>query len=171
VLLREVGLVVYAPGPRCRVDIVPLFETIDDLARCGAVMDEAFAHPVYRGFVASRGDVQEVMLGYSDSNKDGGYVAANWALYVAERELVSRFSRAGVRLRLFHGRGGTVGRGGRPAHQRPPPHQRGAQPDLPSLPTRPSSVPPTGRATPPAASSAAARRAPATACASSAAAA
>jgi phosphoenolpyruvate carboxylase len=117
VLLREVGLVVYAPGPRCRVDIVPLFETIDDLARCGAVMDEAFAHPVYRGFVASRGDVQEVMLGYSDSNKDGGYVAANWALYVAERELVSRFARAGVRLRLFHGRGGTVGRGGGPAYQ------------------------------------------------------
>jgi phosphoenolpyruvate carboxylase len=117
VLLREVGLVVYAPGPRCRVDIVPLFETIDDLARCGAVMDEAFAHPLYRGLVASRGDVQEVMLGYSDSNKDGGYVAANRALYVAERELVSRFARAGVRLRLFHGRGGTVGRGGGPAYQ------------------------------------------------------
>jgi phosphoenolpyruvate carboxylase len=117
ILLREVGLLVYAPAPSCRVNIVPLFETIADLEHAGAVMDEAFAHPLYRGFVTSRGDLQEVMLGYSDSNKDGGYVAANWALYVAERELVERFARAGVRLRLFHGRGGTVGRGGGPAYQ------------------------------------------------------
>jgi phosphoenolpyruvate carboxylase len=117
VLLREVGLVDYRDGPRAALDIVPLFETIADLEGAADVMDQAFAHPLYRRLVASRGDLQEVMLGYSDSNKDGGYVAANWALYVAERELVARFARAGVRLRLFHGRGGTVGRGGGPAYQ------------------------------------------------------
>ena len=113
VLLKEVGLAM--PG-KLSVNVVPLFETIDDLARCGTIMREAFALPGYRAFVASRGDWQEVMLGYSDSNKDGGYLTANWALYRAELLLVDAFREHGVGLRLFHGRGGTVGRGGGPSH-------------------------------------------------------
>ncbi|MFO1313418.1 MAG: phosphoenolpyruvate carboxylase [Burkholderiales bacterium] len=113
VLLKEGGLL---RGPELAVDIVPLFETIDDLARCGDIMRGAFAQPDYRRLVASRGDAQEVMLGYSDSNKDGGYLTANWSLYRAEMTLVDAFAGHGVRLRLFHGRGGTVGRGGGPSY-------------------------------------------------------
>jgi phosphoenolpyruvate carboxylase len=79
-------------------------------------MRAAFAIPRYRSWLASRGDLQEVMLGYSDSNKDGGYVTSNWSLYRAERALVASFAEAGIKLRLFHGRGGSVGRGGGPAH-------------------------------------------------------
>ena len=117
VLLREVGLLTYAPAMACHVNVVPLFETIADLRDCCDVMGAAFANPLYRQWLASRDDLQEVMLGYSDSNKDGGYVTANWALYMAERGLVDLFAAARVRLRLFHGRGGTVGRGGGPAYQ------------------------------------------------------
>jgi len=113
VLLKESGLLV---DGRLVVDIVPLFETIDDLAHAAEVMRAAFALPLYRGWLATRGQLQEVMLGYSDSNKDGGYVTSNWALYRAELALVAAFREAGVTLRLFHGRGGTVGRGGGPAH-------------------------------------------------------
>jgi len=97
-------------GDRLDVNIVPLFETIDDLARCGDTMRAAFAVPAYRAMIANRGDWQEVMLGYSDSNKDGGYVTANWALYRGEMRLVETFRAHGVKLRFFHGRGGTVGR-------------------------------------------------------------
>ena len=97
------------------VNIVPLFETIDDLARCGDIMRAAFAMPIYRAMVAGRGDWQEVMLGYSDSNKDGGYLTANWALYRAEMLLVDACRAHGAKLRFFHGRGGTVGRGGGPS--------------------------------------------------------
>jgi phosphoenolpyruvate carboxylase len=113
VLLKEVGLVQPDAPP---VKVVPLFETIDDLARSADVMRSAFAVPAYRALVASAGGLQEVMLGYSDSNKDGGYVTSNWALYRAERALVGTFASERVRLRLFHGRGGTVGRGGGPSH-------------------------------------------------------
>jgi phosphoenolpyruvate carboxylase len=113
VLLKAAGLV---RDGRSALDIVPLFETIDDLERAGRIMREAFALPAWRALVAARGDRQEVMLGYSDSNKDGGYLAANWALYRAERELVATFAEAGVTLALFHGRGGTVGRGGGPSY-------------------------------------------------------
>ena len=98
------------------VNIIPLFETIEDLRSCGPIMDALFAIPYYRQLLAKRGNTQEVMLGYSDSNKDGGYVTANWELYKAELELVKVFCKYGIELRLFHGRGGTVGRGGGPSY-------------------------------------------------------
>jgi phosphoenolpyruvate carboxylase len=113
VLLKEVGLL---REGRPALAIVPLFETIADLMQCGTIMDAAFALPCYRALVAAQHDRQEVMIGYSDSNKDGGYLTANWALYCAERTLVACFARHGVLLRLFHGRGGTVGRGGGPSY-------------------------------------------------------
>ncbi|HQR04306.1 MAG: phosphoenolpyruvate carboxylase [Proteobacteria bacterium] len=115
-LLRETGLLLPDSG-HLGVNIVPLFETIDDLARCGAIMEKLLSLSLYRRLLASRGDLQEVMLGYSDSNKDGGFLTSGWALYRAERELVEVFRRHGVQLRLFHGRGGSVGRGGGPAYQ------------------------------------------------------
>ncbi len=98
------------------VDIVPLFETIDDLKNAGQTFDALLNNPWYRQHISARGNAQEVMLGYSDSNKDGGYLAANWALYRAEIDLVEVSQRHNVRLRLFHGRGGTVGRGGGPSY-------------------------------------------------------
>jgi phosphoenolpyruvate carboxylase len=116
-LLKEVGLLQPGETPRLDVNIVPLFETINDLRDCGPIMDQLFAVPYYRALLASRGNVQEVMLGYSDSNKDGGFLTANWELYKAEVELVKVFARHNVELRLFHGRGGTVGRGGGPSYQ------------------------------------------------------
>lgn len=124
VLLKEVGLLdAGGPasdgggGPRCPIGISPLFETIGDLQAAGTTLAAMLDQPVYRALLAGRGDVQEVMLGYSDSNKDGGYLAANWALYRAELSLVEVARRHGVRLRLFHGRGGTVGRGGGPSYE------------------------------------------------------
>jgi len=117
ILLKEAGLVRAGAAPASAIDIVPLFETIADLRGCGVVMDELLSLPAWRRIVESRGGVQEVMLGYSDSNKDGGYLTSNWELYKAEVALVRVFARHGVRLRLFHGRGGTVGRGGGPSHQ------------------------------------------------------
>ncbi|CAJ1504618.1 phosphoenolpyruvate carboxylase [[Mycobacterium] burgundiense] len=117
VLLKEAGLLdAAADRPYCPVGIVPLFETIDDLQRGATVMTEVLTVPGYRALVRARGESQEVMLGYSDSNKDGGYLAANWALYRAELDLVEMARRTGIRLRLFHGRGGTVGRGGGPSY-------------------------------------------------------
>lgn len=118
ILLKEVGLLDAAgPRPYCPVSIVPLFETIDDLLRGASILEAALEVPVYRSLVAACGESQEVMLGYSDSNKDGGYLAANWALYRAELDLVDAARKTGIRLRLFHGRGGTVGRGGGPSYE------------------------------------------------------
>jgi len=114
VLLREAGLL---RADVLSVDVIPLFETIADLERCADIMREALAQPLYRSWVRLRGDEQEVMLGYSDSNKDGGYVASNWALYKATTRLMEVCRAHGVRLRLFHGRGGTVGRGGGPSYE------------------------------------------------------
>ncbi|WP_431240015.1 phosphoenolpyruvate carboxylase [Mycolicibacterium aichiense] len=117
ILLKEAGLLdvsnddVYAP-----VGIVPLFETIDDLQHGASILESALDLQLYRAMVHARGESQEVMLGYSDSNKDGGYLAANWALYRAELDLVESARKTGIRLRLFHGRGGTVGRGGGPSY-------------------------------------------------------
>jgi phosphoenolpyruvate carboxylase len=113
-LLKEVGLVDSAG--RSAINIVPLFETIEDLQASAAIMDRLLSLHDYRKLVDSRGAVQEVMLGYSDSNKDGGFVTSGWELYKAEIGLVKVFERHGVRLRLFHGRGGSVGRGGGPSY-------------------------------------------------------
>ena len=117
VLLKEAGLLdASGTEPYCPVGIVPLFETIDDLQRGSSILEAVLELPLYRGLVSARGNRQEVMLGYSDSNKDGGYLAANWALYRAELDLVESARKTGIRLRLFHGRGGTVGRGGGPSY-------------------------------------------------------
>lgn len=117
ILLKEAGLLdASSEHPYAPVGIVPLFETIDDLQRGASILEAALDLPLYRAVVAARGDSQEVMLGYSDSNKDGGYLAANWALYRAELDLVETSRKTGIRLRLFHGRGGTVGRGGGPSY-------------------------------------------------------
>ena len=113
-LLKEVGLLT-ASG-RAGVNIVPLFETIEDLRACVGVMDRLLSLAEYRRLVDSLGGEQEVMLGYSDSNKDGGFVTSGWELYKAEIGLVEVFRRHGVRIRLFHGRGGSVGRGGGPSY-------------------------------------------------------
>ena len=107
---REVGI-------SDALDLVPLFETIEDLRNAPRVMGDLYALPIYQEHLAARGNVQRVMLGYSDSSKDGGYLASNWSLYVAQRQL-ARVSRAhGVVLELFHGRGGSIGRGGGPTNR------------------------------------------------------
>lgn len=116
VLAKEAGLYRPAEG-KSLVDIVPLFETGDDLAGSADAVTAYLRVPAYRNHIRLRGDIQEVMLGYSDSNKDAGFVAANWALYRAQRELCEAAAQAGVALRLFHGRGGAIGRGGGPANR------------------------------------------------------
>ncbi|MDQ2726953.1 MAG: phosphoenolpyruvate carboxylase [Actinomycetota bacterium] len=118
VLLREVGLCrANDAGVVSDVMVVPLFETIEDLVGAGATLRALMALKVWRSVVAHAGGWQEVMVGYSDSNKDGGYLTSNWALYRAETDLVAAARSRGVKLRLFHGRGGAVGRGGGPAYE------------------------------------------------------
>jgi phosphoenolpyruvate carboxylase len=115
-LLKEAGLL--RPLEReLDVNIVPLFETIGDLRNCPMVMDDLLTLKDYNAFLPSRGALQEVMLGYSDSNKDGGFLTSGWELYKAEIALIDVFRRHGVTLRLFHGRGGSVGRGGGPSYE------------------------------------------------------
>ena len=97
--------------------VIPLFETIPDLRHAASIMDSWLGMPQVRELVRQNGELQEVMLGYSDSNKDGGFLTSNWELYKAEVALVKIFAKHGVKLRLFHGRGGTVGRGGGPSHE------------------------------------------------------
>src|SRR6202030_592996 len=113
-LLKEAGLV--DPSGRSAINIVPLFETIEDLQASSRIMDRMLSLHDYRKLVDSRGGVEEVMLVDSDSNKDGGFVPSGWDLYKAELGLIEVFERHHVRLRLFHGRGGSVGRGGGPSY-------------------------------------------------------
>lgn len=112
--LKEAGLLRVQPDGsyESEIDVVPLFETISDLHRSGELMRTLFKNDAYQKQLTARGGFQEVMLGYSDSSKDGGYVAANWALQSTLAELAKVTEETGVPMRLFHGRGGTVGRGG-----------------------------------------------------------
>jgi phosphoenolpyruvate carboxylase len=113
---REAGLFQPAAGIS-RLNIAPLFETGADLAGGAAIVEACLRVPVYREHLRLRGNVQEIMIGYSDSNKDVGFLAANWALYKAQAALRNLATRENIRLRLFHGRGGAIGRGGGPANK------------------------------------------------------
>ena len=130
-LQKETGLLTGTldqPGARAALITVPLFETIGDLRRSEPIMREFYALPGVRALVQNSGAEQDVMLGYSDSNKDGGSFTSHWELYRAETALAALFAemndkhapgsaRKPITLRLFHGRGGTVGRGGGPSYQ------------------------------------------------------
>jgi hypothetical protein len=117
-LFKETGLLTIQNGkPVSRMNIVPLFETIEALQNACPIMETMFQSDWYRAFIDSRDNIQEIMLGYSDSNKDGGYITSTWSLYQAEQGLVKLFAEYNIRMRLFHGRGGSVGRGGGPSYQ------------------------------------------------------
>ena len=118
-LQKETGLLRIVGNKLAQLDlmVIPLFETIPDLRCAASIMEQWLALPQVAPLITAQGKLQEVMLGYSDSNKDGGFLTSNWELYKAENQLVELFNRAGVKLRLFHGRGGTVGRGGGPSYQ------------------------------------------------------
>ncbi|MBX9685081.1 MAG: phosphoenolpyruvate carboxylase [Candidatus Obscuribacterales bacterium] len=103
--------------PHRAISVVPLFETVQDLRRAPAILDALLQNPLYAAYLEKRGKTQEIMIGYSDSGKDGGIVSSNWELYKVQKELVAVSSKHGVKLRLFHGRGGTIGRGGGPTHR------------------------------------------------------
>lgn len=117
-LARQADLLTEKDGDwKLKIDVVPLFETVPDLARASDLMKKLWTTPAYRMLLASRGNVQEVMLGYSDSNKYGGYLSANFNLYRTQKALAGEAQRQGVELRLFHGKGGSIDRGGGPAHR------------------------------------------------------
>ncbi|MBL8385581.1 MAG: phosphoenolpyruvate carboxylase [Burkholderiales bacterium] len=116
VLLKEAGLFLPQVGIASQ-NVIPLFESIADLERAAPIMERWLSLEVARSVVNGLGNIQEVMLGYSDSNKDGGFFTSTWSLYRAEVALVELFRARGITLRLFHGRGGSVGRGGGPSYQ------------------------------------------------------
>ncbi len=117
-LAKEAGLWCQRDGVvESPLDVVPLFETIDDLNKSGRLLEQLFTNPTYQTHLQGRSSLQEIMLGYSDSNKDGGYWMANWSLHQAQAVIASVCANHGVKMRLFHGRGGTVGRGGGRAGQ------------------------------------------------------
>ncbi|HWD41891.1 MAG TPA: phosphoenolpyruvate carboxylase, partial [Fimbriimonas sp.] len=110
---KEAGLYRITPyGVESDLDVVPLFETIEDLHNCGPLVTCLLANEAFRKHLEARNNLQEIMLGYSDSSKDGGYIAANWSLQLTLSNLAKVAREKGIGLRLFHGRGGTVGRGG-----------------------------------------------------------
>jgi len=115
--LLEVMLFAEDAGLAGRLDIVPLFETVEDLRNAPDIMTELFANPVYREHLKQRGDRQQIMIGYSDSNKDGGYLQANWKLFTAQRNLAEVCNQHEITMTLFHGRGGSLGRGGGPSNR------------------------------------------------------
>ena len=100
-----------------KLDIAPLFETVDDLRHASAMTEQLYKHPLYQQHLAARENNQEIMIGYSDSSKDSGVVASSWELYKAQRVLSQTATAHGISVYFFHGRGGTVGRGGGPSHQ------------------------------------------------------
>lgn len=114
IMLKEVGLV---DAQKSRVQIVPLFETIEDLDHSEETMRRYFSLPLAKKWIASKDNYQEIMLGYSDSNKDGGYLSSCWTLYKAQQQLTAIGDEFGVKVTFFHGRGGTVGRGGGPTYE------------------------------------------------------
>jgi phosphoenolpyruvate carboxylase len=117
-LAREAGLYGWGGGDKRafhKFDVVPLFEQIRELETCGEIMQALYASPAYRAALRSRDNHQQVMVGYSDSNKDGGYLAATWGIYNAQASLAEEAKAAGIKLTIFHGRGGAVGRGGGPS--------------------------------------------------------
>ncbi len=119
-LQKESGLLGGIEQRHCRLMVVPLFETIEDLERAPTIMRELWGHPGLRSLLlapAAHAPLQEVMLGYSDSNKDGGFLMSTWQLYRTTQRLTRLADEQRVRLRLFHGRGGTVGRGGGPSYE------------------------------------------------------
>lgn len=115
-LSKESGIYDPAQGKGALM-VVPLFETVDDLKNAPRILEELFSLPFYRSYLAGHGHLQEVMLGYSDSNKDSGFLSSNWEIYKAQRALQATSEPFGVELRIFHGRGGSVGRGGGPTYE------------------------------------------------------
>ncbi len=114
---REAGVFDAKSGGKQRISVVPLFETIEDLRGAPELFAKLLNVPIYREYLKSRDDLQEIMIGYSDSGKDGGIVTSTWELYKAQKKLVDLAKKTGIKLRLFHGRGGTIGRGGGPTHR------------------------------------------------------
>ena len=114
VMLKEVGLI---DTEKARVQIVPLFETIEDLDHSEETMRSYLSLPIAKRWIASKNNYQEIMLGYSDSNKDGGYLSSCWTLFKAQQQLTAIGDEFGVKITFFHGRGGTVGRGGGPTYE------------------------------------------------------
>ncbi|TDR31798.1 phosphoenolpyruvate carboxylase [Hydromonas duriensis] len=117
VMMKEAGLAAGGAAGFCAFDIVPLFETIEDLEAAPEVMRAWFKLPLVNQWLDARGRTQEVMLGYSDSNKDGGFLTSNWSLYEAQQALTQIAAQANVSMSFFHGRGGSVGRGGGPSYE------------------------------------------------------